>query len=93
MNNEKIMVIKIKKCGNFRVITPFDLNGGAAWFNSMDVIISMRRLDDRTEWYSQKIRKQHLIGLRGEYESITFDMNTYRFYFGNNDPFAQKETF
>ena len=79
--------------GNFRVITPFDLNGGAAWFNSMDVIISMRRLDDRTEWYSQKIRKQHLIGLRGEYESITFDMNTYRFYFGNNDPFAQKTTF
>jgi hypothetical protein len=79
--------------GNFRVITPFDLNGGAAWYNSMDVIISMRRLDDRTEWYSQKIRKQHIVGILGEYESITFEMDNYRFYFGGHDPLAQKATF
>jgi hypothetical protein len=72
--------------GNFRVITPFDLNGGAAWFNSMDVIISLRRLDDHTEWHSHKIRKQHLIGIRGMYDLVTFDPNTYRFYFGGSDP-------
>ena len=73
--------------GNFRVITPFDLNGGAAWSNSMDVIISLRRLEERTEWYSQKIRKQHLIGDRGSYESINFNMDKYRFDFAGNDPF------
>ena len=78
--------------GNFRVITPFDLNGGAAWSNSMDVIVSLRRLEDRTEWYSHKIRKQHLIGQRGSYESINFNMDNYRFTFGSNqydsiDPF------
>jgi hypothetical protein len=73
--------------GNFRVITPFDLNGGAAWHNSMDVIISMRRIDDRTEWHSQKIRKQHLVGRTGMYESIFFDRDKYRFTWGNYDPF------
>jgi hypothetical protein len=73
--------------GNYRVITPFDLNGGAAWFNSMDVIISLRKLQDNTEWYTWKVRKQHLAGKTGEYVDLTFDMNTYRFYFGNNDPF------
>lgn len=71
---------------NFRVITPFDLNGGAAWQNSMDVIVSLRRLDVYTEWHSQKVRKEHLIGQRGSYEKITFDKDTYRFYFDGNDP-------
>ena len=74
--------------GNFRVITPFDLNGGAAWSNSMDVIVSMRKLEDRTEWYTQKIRKQHLVGKPGSYESINFNMDQYRFYFGGADPFG-----
>jgi hypothetical protein len=77
--------------GTFRVITPFDLNGGAAWSNSMDVIISLRRLEDRTEWYSHKIRKQHLIGKRGSYESINFNMDTYRFTFGLSDPFEEEK--
>jgi hypothetical protein len=72
--------------GNFRVITPMDLNGGAAWNNSMDVIISLRRMADRTEWHSHKIRKQHLVGIPGMYDQITFDMNTYRFYFMGDDP-------
>lgn len=73
--------------GNFRIITPFDLNGGAAWYNSMDVIISLRKLEIRTEWHSLKIRKEHLIGQIGSYESITFDKNKYRFSFGLTDPF------
>lgn len=76
--------------GNFRVITPFDLNGGAAWSNSMDVIVSLRRLEDRTEWYSLKVRKEHFIGERGSYESIIFDKNQYRFKFGFSDPFKEK---
>lgn len=73
--------------GNYRVITPFDLNGGAAWFNSMDVIISLRKLQESTEWYTWKVRKQHLAGKTGQYFDLRFDMDTYRFYFGNNDPF------
>ena len=73
--------------GNFRIINPFDLNGGAAWNNSMDVIVSLRRLEDRTEFYSQKIRKQHLIGKPGSFESMTFNMDTYRYYYGEYDPF------
>ena len=77
--------------GNFRVITPFDLNGGAAWNNSMDVIISLRKLEARTEWHSLKIRKQHLVGQVGSYESITFNKNEYRFSFGLSDPFNKGE--
>ena len=75
--------------GNYRVITPFDLNGGAAWNNSMDIIISQRRLDDHTEWHSHKIRKPHLVGIRGMYDQIVFDPHTYRFYFNGNDPFMR----
>jgi hypothetical protein len=73
--------------GNYRVITPFDLNGGAAWFNSMDVIVSLRKLESNTEWYTWKVRKQHLAGKTGEFHNITFDMNKYRFEFDNTDPF------
>ena len=76
--------------GNFRIITPFDLNGGAAWHNSMDVIVSLRRLEVRTEWHTLKIRKEHLMGVRGTYESITFNKNEYRFSFGLSDPFGYK---
>ena len=72
--------------GNFRVITPFDLNGGAAWSNSMDVIVSLRRLESNTEWYTYKARKQHLIGKTGSFENITFSIDKYRFYFNGNDP-------
>ena len=79
--------------GNFRVITPFDLNGGAAWQNSMDVIISLRRLENNTEWHTFKVRKQHLIGKRGTFENITFDMDKYRFYFNGNDPLYMKTEF
>jgi hypothetical protein len=77
--------------GNYRVITPFDLNGGAAWFNSMDVIISIRRLTDHTEWYSQKIRKQHLVGRLGDFKSISFAMDKYRYYFAGSDPLEIKQ--
>lgn len=75
--------------GNYRVITPFDLNGGAAWFNSMDVIVSLRRLKESTysEWYSYKIRKQHLVGKPGQFLNINFDVEKYRFLFDGNDPF------
>ena len=75
--------------GNYRVITPFDLNGGAAWFNSMDVIVSLRRLKESTqsEWYSYKIRKQHLVGKPGSFVNINFDLSKYRFIFNDNDPF------
>jgi hypothetical protein len=76
--------------GNFRIITPFDLNGGAAWNNSMDVIISLRRTNEGTEWHSQKIRKQHLVGKPGMYEDMTFDMNSYRFGFGGMDVLKNK---
>lgn len=68
--------------GNFRVITPFDLNGGPAWNNSMDVIVSLRKLAESTEWYTFKVRKQHLVGRPGEYKDISFDMDTYNFQFG-----------
>ncbi len=73
--------------GNYRIITPFDLNGGAAWNNSMDGIISLRRIDDVMEWHSQKLRKQYLVGLTGKYETIYFDRHKYRYSFGDNDPF------
>ena len=73
--------------GDFRVITPFDLNGGAAWFNSMDVIVSLRKLENNTEWHTWKVRKQHLAGNTGSYFDISFNMDKYRFLFGFNDPF------
>lgn len=73
--------------GEFRVITPHDLNGGAAWYNSMDAIVTLRRLKDHSEWYTYKLRKQHLLGITGSYHEITFDMDQYRFYFGSDDPF------
>ena len=81
----------IDDTGNYRVITPFDLNGGQAWFNSMDVIVSIRRLKESTstEWYSYKIRKQHLVGTPGDYKNINFDTSKYRFIFNNNDPFIK----
>lgn len=74
--------------GNYRVITPFDLNGGAAWFNSMDVIVSLRRIKEstRTEWYTYKVRKQHLVGKPGEFLNIDFDTTKYRFLFDGKDP-------
>ena len=74
--------------GNFRVITPFDLNGGAAWFNSMDMIVSLRRLESNTEWYTWKARKQHISGKMGSFYNISFDMNTYRFLFNGKDYFC-----
>lgn len=79
--------------GNYRVITPFDLNGGAAWFNSMDVIASIRRLTSNSELYIQKIRKQHLVGQLGDFKNITFSTEKYRFLFNGNDPFHEKMTF
>ena len=84
--------------GNYRVITPFDLNGGAAWFNSMDVIVSLRRFKEfdsfgneigsgtKSEWYTYKVRKQHLVGETGSFLDINFSKSKYRFEFGINDP-------
>ena len=76
--------------GNFRLITPWDLNGGAAWYNSMDIIISLRKLEFNTEWYTWKVRKQHLAGSTGQFLDINFDMDSYRFKFGGNDPFSAR---
>ena len=79
-----------KEEGEYRVITAFDLNGGAAWNNSMDVIVSLRRkkITNNMEWYPLKIRKQHLMGVPGEpYCDITFDRDKNRYLFGGVDPF------
>ena len=80
--------------GNYREITPFDLNGGAAWFNSMDVIVSLRKRNIgeadnpiyTTDWITYKVRKQHLAGRTGRYQMIDFNMDKYRFLFGGTDP-------
>ena len=72
--------------GKFRVITPFDLNGGAAWHNSMDVIISLRRLEMITEWHTWKVRKQHIAGNTGNFLDIEFNMHKYRYIFSGQDP-------
>ncbi len=77
--------------GEFRVITPFDLSGGAAWFNSMDVIVSLRRLTANLEWHTYKIRKQHLIGKPGSFSDIVFNWDTYRLIFNGNDPFKNEQ--
>lgn len=87
--------------GQYRVITPFDLNGGAAWNNSMDVIISIRRIlsedfdEGRMELYFSKIRKQHLLGYTGRYEDVFFRAKSdYRYVFSRDkyDPIAKKYT-
>ena len=77
--------------GQYRAITPFDLNGGAAWSNSMDMITSLRRLTNETggsmEWHQQKIRKQHLMGIPETFYNITFDGRTNRYLFNGSDAF------
>jgi hypothetical protein len=81
--------------GEYRPITAFDLNGGAAWNNSMDIIVSLRRRKavNQMEWYALKIRKQHLMGIPGEpYCDITFDRQRNRYLFGGIDPFSMQES-
>ena len=70
--------------GDYRVITAFDLNGGASWNNSTDAIISLRRkqpLENVMEWHTAKARKQHVAFKPGSLEGICFNMDTFRFYF------------
>ena len=77
--------------GQFRIITPYDLNGGAAWWNSMDMITSLRRLNngmgDIMEWYQQKNKKQHIMGTTDSFLNITLDKRTNRYLFNGSDPF------
>jgi hypothetical protein len=77
--------------GQYRIITPFDLNGGAAWSNSMDMITSLRRISadygDVMEWHQQKIRKQHIMGVPEIFYNITLDKRTNRYLFNGSDPF------
>ena len=71
-----------------RVVSAFDLAGGAAWYNSMDFIGSYHRpnihikySDPMGEFHSLKIRKQQLVGLPGSFENIEFLFRSNRFYF------------
>jgi len=78
--------------GEYRVVIPEDLNGGAAWNNSMDLIISLRRLCGNDpnatamEWHTLKARKQHLTCKRGSFVNIDFDFKTYRYLWNCVDP-------
>lgn len=81
--------------GEYRIITPWDLNGGAAWHNTMDVIGSLRKLlnENRTEFYTSKVRKQHIVGSTDAFTNVTFDMNKYRFYFDGYCPIERRNVF
>ncbi len=77
------------EAGEYRVITPYDLNGGAAWNNSMDVIVSLRPIMKgrpyihHLEMYTSKARKQHIFGVKDVYKEIYFNTKRYRYYFSN----------
>lgn len=81
--------------GNYRIITAFDLNGGAAWNNSMDIIISLRRMMDGNsmEWHSLKIRKQHKMGKPGSFNLIKFNEKNRRYIFNNYDAIDKKTVY
>ena len=84
------------KDGTAKVVTAFDLAGGAAWYNSMDGIYSIHRpyintnpKDDKcneTWFWNLKQRKQHLVGKRGVYDMITYKERTNRYYFNGFCP-------
>lgn len=83
--------------GAFTVCSQFDLSGGAAWNNGMDSIFSVYRplvhqnvLDPNVEFYSLKMRKQHLVGKVGVVKSIKYDYTKNRYYFDGHCPIEGK---
>ena len=79
--------------GSYRIATQFDLAGGAAWNNSMDVITTYYRpwvhkdyQDPLGEFHTLKVRKQQLLGRPGAYKHIEFQFKTNRFYFDGECP-------
>lgn len=79
--------------GSFKLVTQYELSGGAAWNNSMDGIFSVYRPfihknpnDKRMYLYHLKQRKKHLVGLTGVYKDIEFNWKTNRYYFDGYCP-------
>jgi hypothetical protein len=93
--NEKNQYAEFKNAGNYGRPALYDLAGGAMWGNKMDnVLVTYQpyynsRIDDGnlqtikhprlTQFVSQKIKKQKLIGLPGS-ANLIFNVKQYRFY-------------
>jgi twinkle protein len=59
----KTMDAKRKEDGSYPVVTPYDISGGAKWYNAGDTIISIwrdYRMDSRApvEFHVQKVRNR-----------------------------------
>jgi len=79
--------------GSYKVVTPQDLAGGAAWNNSMDGIYSLYRPDEHTNpndpgvwFFNLKQRMQDLTAERGVFKDIEWHKPTHRYYFAGVCP-------
>lgn len=78
-----------EKDGSYKVINAHQQLGGSAWDISMDSQFTVYRIDRHKNPNSPdvmlrtlKVKKQQIAGFRkGEYDKITFDIKTNRYYF------------